>query len=260
MDQVINFLKKIITWENIGFGILWGILINVIFNWPIKICWNNLRLPRIYISPDDNNPFTVIFKDLTYVNDKGSKNYLLRLKAKNVPWNDRKVIKKISIPSWIRTRKAEKCYFWIYFFDESGFPLFQEPMLSRIGGENCDGMTTYTLPWAVHIVDIYPNHEFYLDLVIRLEGADDCYGLWHMSPYSCIESVTNVNSLITKNEANWRKTDEIWRLGTGVYKVMIEACSEGQILKKEYLELTNLPDQFKIEKIHKFKVQDVPQS
>jgi hypothetical protein len=81
-----------------------------------------------------------------------------------------------------------------------------------------------------------------------------------MSSYSRNKSVTNVNSLIIKTQDNWRKTDEIWRLGTGVYKVIIEACSEGQILKKEYLELTNLPGQFKVEKIQKFKVQDVPQS
>ena len=92
--------------------------------------------------------------------------------------------------------------------------------------------------------------------MIRLEGSNECYGLWHQAGYSCKESVTDQNVLITNQEASWRTTDELWQLESGIYKIIIEAYADGQRLKRDYFQLMNLDNQFKVDKIPKFKHVD----
>lgn len=253
MDQVIDWLKEsVVTWSNIIFAVIW-MVVGILLTWPIKKSLAYLRAPRIELAPDKRNPITVIFKREMITNDKGTKNYVLRLIVKNVRWEDWTIGKIIPKCEWTRTRKADKCYFVIYFFDQAGNTVCQEPMLARISLPNHVYAAVYGLPMASRDVDIYPNQEFYLDLAIKLEESNECYGLWHQNAYSCVEAVIERNVLISRHEAYWRETDEIWRLESGIYKIMIKTYTDGQILKQDYFQLKNLPEQFKVKKIAKFK-------
>jgi hypothetical protein len=252
MDQFIVWLKESVTPQNIVFALAW-MVVGTILSWPITKGLEYLRTPKIEFTPDERNPTPVIFKREMVINDRGTKNYVLRLIVKNVRWEDGMLGKIVPERRWSRTRKAEQCCFDVCFFDQAGNSVCQEPMLARITVPDDVVWSVYKLPLAYHHVDIHPNQAFYVDLVIKLEGSNECYGLWHQTGYSCIESVTDPNVLISRNEANWRKTDEIWRLESGIYKIMIKTYSDGQILKRDYLQLINLHDQFRVEKTSRFK-------
>lgn len=252
--QIITWLKQSITPENIVFAIAW-LIAGAILSWPIKKGLEYLRTPKIRFTPDKHNPTTIVFfKREMIVNDKGTKNDVLRLIVKNVCWEDGIIGKIIPKCKWIRTRKAEKCHFFVTFFDQAGKTVCQEPMLARISVPSDADWPVKKLPLSYHHLDIYPNQAFCVDIVIKLEGSCECYGLWHQTGYSCIESVTDPNVLVSRNEAYWRTTDEMWRLESGIYKIIIEAhTDDGQMLKRDYFQLVNSDNQFKVEKIPKFK-------
>ncbi len=215
---------------------------------------SNLTCFRVrFETPDEHNPIKVIFKREAVTNEKGTKNYVLRLIIKNVRWEDETIGKIVPKCKWTRTRKAEKVYVYVHFFNQEGKSIVKQPMAARLSEPIHANRLSYQLPLALHSQTIYPNMEFCVDLVIKLEGASECYGLWRQNAYSSVESVTNSNVFINGEEAGWRKTDEMWRLESGIYKIIIEAYTEGQILKRDYFQLINLDDQFKVEKTPKFK-------
>jgi hypothetical protein len=254
MYQIITWLNESITPQNIVFAVAW-IIVAAILSRPIKKGLQYLRTPKIRFTPDEHNPTTIVFfKIWPMVNDKGTKNHVLRLIVKNVCWENWTIGKIIPKCKWTRTRKAEKCHFFVTFFDQAGKTVCQEPMLARISVP-CDADSPVKkLPLSYHYLDIYPNQEFYVDLVIKLEGSSECYGLWHLLDYSCKKSVTDPDVLTVRWDASWRTTDELWRLESGIYKIMIEAHTvHRQMLKRDYFQLVNLDNQFKVEKIPKFK-------
>lgn len=255
MQYIWDKFKAIFTVDNFTSEICWGIAL-FLGLLPLRKGWNFLRSPNIQISPDANNPSAVIFKNWTYIDDKGTHNEVLRLKITNVPRILSIIKSREKWLKWVQIRPAMKCYFIIHFLDESGRKLFKEPMLARISTRYSIENSKYSLPIAIRVEDIYPNHELLIDVVIRLEGGLDCYGLWHYHGYSCSKSVTDPNSLVNQNESYWRKHDETWKLGKGIFKVLVDAHSESNILKREYFTLINLPTEFGIKKSAKFHFPD----
>ena len=133
--------------------------------------------------------------------------------------------------NWIVRSAAQQCRAEIVFLRTDGTALFDKPMtgkwtdtpeprvvLSDINGQ--------VVPYIINpqelrpAVDVYPGASEVLDVVVRVDGEDACYG-WNNETYFY---------------QDWRNPDR--KLDNRIYLVEVTVTSSGR-KRKDYFRLTN---------------------
>lgn len=169
----------------------------------------NLRRPKLSLSIEDR-PL-----DVPAQHGKGKcRNLRIKLRNATLPLAAR----------WMQRAAATQCRGEISFhYLNDGQDIFghsmavrwvssPEPIASRIVGLN--GVTQYYIqdfsrPFADSRIDVYPGEEELLDVAVRFDGENDCYG-WNNESYF----------------NNWRTPG--WKLPRGRYLVKVVITSSGQ--------------------------------